>query len=90
LIFITSSLIADHHANRSRQGTPMLTPDQRRWCLDQAIDIIKLAPADNLATHDRLKRVYKRLLSLTEQVHATEAPKVVKDTKDAKAPNKKP
>lgn len=62
----------------------MLTVEQRRTCLDQAIEIVKHAPADNLATHDRLKRVYKRLLSLTEQLHQVDAPiKPVKETKVA-------
>lgn len=59
----------------------MLTTEQRRWCLDQAIEIIKHAPADSLATHDRLKRVYKRLLALSEQVSQVEAPKPGKDAK---------
>jgi hypothetical protein len=39
----------------------MPTPEQKRWCLDQAIDIVKHAPADSHVVHDRLKRVYKRL-----------------------------
>ena len=60
----------------------MLTVEQRRTCLDQAIDIVKHAPADNLATHERLKRVYKRLVSLTEQLQHNDAPaKPVKETK---------
>jgi hypothetical protein len=45
----------------------MPTPDQRRWCLTQAIEIVKQAPADSLQIHDRLKRIYKRLLALCEQ-----------------------
>jgi hypothetical protein len=49
----------------------MLPPDKRQWCLEQAIEIIKLAPSDSLATHDRLKRVYKRLVSLSEDTLAT-------------------
>ena len=44
----------------------MLPPDKRHWCLEQAIEIIKLAPADSLTTPDRLKRVYKRLVALSE------------------------
>jgi len=36
--------------------------ETRRWCLEQAIEIVKSAPADLLPTHERLKRVYKRLL----------------------------
>jgi hypothetical protein len=59
----------------------MLTTEQRRWCLDQAIEIIKQAPADNLATHDRLKRVYKRLLALTEQIDPVEPAKAGKEPK---------
>ncbi len=59
----------------------MLTTEQRRWCLDQAIEIIKQAPADNLATHDRLKRVYKRLIALSEQLTQVETPKPGKEAK---------
>jgi hypothetical protein len=62
----------------------MLTPDQRHWCLEQAIEIIKLAPADSLATHDRLKRVYKRLVALSEDSPAINAGKAEKDVKAAK------
>ncbi|MBA3699447.1 MAG: hypothetical protein H0W78_11415 [Planctomycetes bacterium] len=62
----------------------MLTPDQRHWCLEQAIEIIKLAPADSLATHERLKRVYKRLVALTEDSQALPASKSAKDPKPAK------
>jgi hypothetical protein len=51
----------------------MLSPEQRHWCLEQAIEIIKLAPADSLPTHDRLKRVYKRLMSLVEEVNTGNA-----------------
>lgn len=65
----------------------MLTTEQCRTCLNQAIDIIKHAPADNLATHDRLKRVYKRLVSLTEQLQQNQAP--TKPVKDAKVAPKK-
>jgi hypothetical protein len=39
----------------------MPTPEQKRWCLEQAIEIVKHAPADSHVVHDRLKRVYKRL-----------------------------
>lgn len=39
----------------------MPTPEQKRWCLEQAIDIVKHAPADSQVVSDRLKRVYKRL-----------------------------
>lgn len=59
----------------------MLTTEQRRWCLDQAIEIIKQAPADNLATHDRLKRVYKRLIALSEQIDPVEPVKAGKELK---------
>lgn len=45
----------------------MVTAEQRHWCLEQAIEIIKLAPADALPTHERLKRIYKRLLALVEE-----------------------
>lgn len=63
----------------------MLPPDQRQWCLEQAIEIIKLAPADSLATHERLKRVYKRLVSLSEDTLATgDAAKPEKPGKDKK------
>jgi hypothetical protein len=59
----------------------MLTPDQRRWCLEQAIEIIKLAPADSLPTHDRLKRVYKRLVALSEDSQATATSETAKPAK---------
>ncbi len=59
----------------------MLTVEQRRWCLEQAIEIVKHAPADPLPTHDRLKRVYKRLIALTEQLNPVEAAKPGKDLK---------
>ena len=59
----------------------MLTAEQRHWCLDQAIEIVKHAPTDSLATHDRLKRVYKRLLALMEQVEHGE---ITKPSKNAK------
>lgn len=49
----------------------MSTPEQRRWCLEQAIEIVKHAPADSLQIHDRLKRVYKRLMALNEHVDAS-------------------
>ena len=68
----------------------MLNPEQRHWCLEQAIEIIKLAPADALPTHDRLKRVYKRLMSLVEDAASSRtiaAP--VKEAKEAKAAGKK-
>jgi hypothetical protein len=61
----------------------MLPPDQRRWCLEQAIEITKLAPADSLATHERLKRVYKRLIALSEDTLSTHLPG--KSGKNAKA-----
>ncbi len=51
----------------------MLTAEQRHWCLEQAIEIIKLAPADSLPTHDRLKRIYKRLMSLVEEANTGNA-----------------
>jgi hypothetical protein len=59
----------------------MLTVEQRRWCLEQAIEIVKHAPADALPTHDRLKRVYKRLTALTEQLDPVDTAKPVKDLK---------
>lgn len=63
----------------------MLPPDKRQWCLEQAIEIIKLAPADSLATHDRLKRVYKRLVALSEDaLPAKEAESVDKAVKHGK------
>ncbi len=66
----------------------MLPPDKRHWCLEQAIEIVKLAPGDSLATHDRLKRVYKRLVSLSEDALGTgEADKPEAAEKTAK--NKK-
>jgi hypothetical protein len=49
----------------------MTQQELRRWCLEKAIEIIKAAPADPLPTHERLKRVYKRLIELTK--HAAEA-----------------
>jgi hypothetical protein len=66
----------------------MLSPEQRHWCLEQAIEIIKLAPADSLPTHDRLKRIYKRLMSLVEEANTgnttvsspTKASKIAKKT----------
>ncbi len=68
----------------------MLTPDQRQWCLNQAIEIIKLAPADALPTHDRLKRVYKRLQSLCEDAaHAQANATTVKEPKEVKSAVKK-
>ena len=48
----------------------MTQQELRRWCLEQAIEIIKAAPADPLPTHERLKRVYKRLIELSK--HAAE------------------
>jgi hypothetical protein len=48
----------------------MRQQELRRWCLEQAIEIIKDAPADPLPTHERLKRVYKRLIELSK--HAAE------------------
>lgn len=60
----------------------MLTPDQRHWCLEQAIEIVKHAPADSLQIHDRLKRVYKRLMALTEDTVVVAKP--AKDGKVAK------
>ena len=48
----------------------MTQQEQRRWCLEQAIEIVKAAPTDPLPTHERLKRVYKRLIELTK--HAAE------------------
>lgn len=65
----------------------MLTPDQRHWCLEQAIEIVKHAPADSLQTHDRLKRVYKRLMALTEDAVVVADPaKPAKPSKAAKTP----
>jgi hypothetical protein len=65
----------------------MLTPDQRHWCLEQAIEIVKHAPADSLQIHDRLKRVYKRLMALTEDGVATTDPaSTTKEKKSAKKP----
>lgn len=69
----------------------MLTPDQRHWCLEQAIEIVKHAPPDSLQTHDRLKRVYKRLMALSEDtVVVTKVGKTdkaeIKDLKAAKKP----
>ena len=64
----------------------MLSAEQRHWCLEQAIEIIKLAPADSLPTHDRLKRIYKRLLSLVEEAttDGTTSSPAAKSTKIAK------
>lgn len=63
----------------------MLTPDQRHWCLEQAIEVVKHAPADSLQVHDRLKRVYKRLMALSEDtVVVVEPAKPAKDSKAAK------
>ena len=69
----------------------MLTPDQRHWCLEQAIEIVKQAPADSLQTHDRLKRVYKRLMALTEDAVVMADPaKPAKPSKGAKIPGFSP
>lgn len=65
----------------------MLTPDQRHWCLEQAIEIVKHAPADSLPTHDRQKRVYKRLMALTEDAVVVADPaKPAKPSKAATIP----
>jgi hypothetical protein len=53
---------------RMSQQPHSSSQENRRWCLEQAIEIVKSAPADLLPTHDRLKRVYKRLLDLTMPV----------------------
>jgi ribosomal protein L13 len=58
--------------------------DHRRWCLEQAIEIIKLAPADSLPTHERLKRVYKRLVTLSEDSAPITESQSPKDPKVAK------
>ena len=60
--------------------------DHRLWCLEQAIEIIKLAPADALPTHERLKRVYKRLVTLSEDSTAATEPKPPKEAKTLKKP----
>ncbi len=65
----------------------MLTAEQRHWCLEQAIEIIKLAPADSLPTHDRLKRIYNRLLSLVEEA-TTDGTPISPAAKGAKGPKK--
>ncbi len=53
----------------------MSTTDQKTWCLNQAIEIVKHAPADNNALHDRLKRTYKRLLALVDDANEPETVK---------------
>ena len=63
----------------------MPTTDQKTWCLNQAIEIVKHAPSDSYAVHDRLKRTYKRLLSLVEDASETKAEKDAKAAKRAKA-----
>jgi hypothetical protein len=49
----------------------MPTPAQKSWRLEQAIEIVKHAPADSQALHDRLKRTYKRLLALVADADGT-------------------
>ncbi|HEX3135022.1 MAG TPA: hypothetical protein VHX44_15765 [Planctomycetota bacterium] len=58
--------------------------DHRRWCLEQAIEIIKLAPPDSLPTHERLKRVYKRLVTLSEDAAPVSESQATKDAKAVK------
>jgi hypothetical protein len=58
--------------------------DHRLWCLEQAIEIIKLAPADALPTHERLKRVYKRLVTLSEDSGPVAESQPTKDAKVVK------
>ena len=67
----------------------MPTPDQKTWCLNQAIEIVKHAPSDSYAVHDRLKRTYRRLLSLVDDASETKADQDAKAAKRAKA-NKAP
>jgi hypothetical protein len=62
----------------------MPTPAQKTWCLEQAIEIVKHAPADSNALHDRLKRTYKRLLALVDDANETAAAKEAKAAKKAK------
>lgn len=62
----------------------MPTTEQKTWCLNQAIEIVKHAPADNYPAHDRLKRVYKRLLALLDDVQESEADRKAKDAKKVK------
>jgi hypothetical protein len=55
----------------------MLDLATRRWCLEQAIEIVKHAPADTHAVHERLKRVYKRMLDLVEHTQQEPKPPVI-------------
>lgn len=63
----------------------MPTTDQKTWCLNQAIEIIKHAPADSYPAHERLKRVYKRLLTLVEDANESEATRAAKSAKKSKS-----
>jgi hypothetical protein len=69
----------------------MPTPEQKRWCLEQAIEIVKHAPADSHVLHDRLKRVYKRLQILLSDAAESSPPATSKamGATDGKAGAKK-
>lgn len=62
----------------------MLTEKQKSWALDQAIEIVKQADGDALPVADRLKRTYKRLLALLEDVADEQPAHAPKDGKDKK------